>query len=163
MERNEIIANLMNNGATKFAGLKVKNVTVTPQESYVRVALTLDKEVPGYVTKDNGTTYELETTKVVFISLFSIISILKDDDDAAFAANHLIANPQSMAVILSGAKIDMLQEKVTAGTSYKNPWSESAEEVPFDHDAIIPHIISIKLTDKAKQKLDKIADAMLGI
>lgn len=73
------------------------------------------------VTNDNGATYEKGETKVIFVSLFSIISLIKDNDDAAFAANHLIAHPEAMHVILSRAKLDIIQEPVVSGQEYKNP------------------------------------------
>lgn len=163
MEKKEIIAQLMNEGATPVKNLKVKNVTVAPQENYVRIAFTLDKNVKGMLSKEDGVTYEEGDTNVIFISLYSITSLLKDDDDAAFAVNHIIDNPDSMSVIMSRAIINILQQKVEKGNPYKNPWSESAEEVVFDHDVIINHLTDITLSPFAIRKLDKIADSLLGI
>lgn len=163
MERKEVIANLIKAGAEPVKNLKVKNVTVTPQESYIRVALTLDKPVKGMVSKDEGVTYEEGETNVIFVSLFSITSLLKDDDNVAFAVNHLVKNPDSMSIVLSRATIDILQEKVATGQEYKNPWSENAEATVFDHDTIINHITNIRLSDFAIRKMDKLADSLLGI
>lgn len=162
MEKKEVMNLLIKNGATSVRGLKIKNITVTPCENYVRIGITLDQAVAGYVTNDNGVTYEKGDTKTIFVSLFSLVSILKDDDDVAFAANHIVKNPDSIQVILNRASIDILQENVTTGTDYKNPWSDNAESVTFDHDTIINHVVDIKLSDFAKKKLDKLADAMLG-
>ena len=125
MEKKEIIAELLKNGGKSVKDLKVKNVTVTRCENYVRLGITLDKPVAGMVTKDN-VTYEEGETNVIFVSLYSITSLLKDDDNAAFAANHLTQHPEAMSVILSRAKIDIIQEPVTAGQEYKNP---TAKEV----------------------------------
>lgn len=163
MEKKEIIAQLINEGATPVKNLKVKNVTVTPQENYVRIAFTLDKNVKGMLSKEDGVTYEEGDTNIIFISLYSITSLLKDNDDAAFAVNHIIDNPDSMSVIMSRATINILQQKVEKGNPYKNPWSESAEEVVFDHDVIINHLTDITLSSFAIRKLDKIADSLLGI
>lgn len=163
MERNEVIAELLKNGATKVNGLKVKNVTVTRCENYVRLALTVDKPVKGMVSKDNGVTYEEGETKVIFVSLYSITSLLKDDDDAAFAANHLVENPDAMSVILSRATIDIMQEVVEAGTEYVNPWSSNANATIFNHKTIITHVVNVKLSDFGIRKLDRIADSLLGI
>lgn len=163
MEKKEVIAQLMNEGATPVKNLKVKNVTVTPMENYVRLALTLDKPVKGFVSDDNGVTYHEGETNVIFISMYSVASLLKDDDDAAFAVNHLLENPNSMSVILSRATINILQQTVEKGKPYKNPWSENAEDTTFDHDTIINHLTDIKLSDMAVRKLDKIADSLLGI
>lgn len=103
MERKDIINNLIKGGAESVKGLKVKNVTVTPQENYVRVALTLDKSVKGMINKDNK--WIEGETNIIFISIFSITSILKDDDNAAFAANHIIKHPDSLSVLLSSLRI----------------------------------------------------------
>lgn len=163
MEKKEIIAKLLNNGGKSVKDLKVKNVTVTRCENYVRLGITLDKPVAGMVTKDNGVTYEEGETNVIFVSLYSITSLLKDDDNAAFAANTLVEHPDSMSVVLSRATIDIIQEVVEAGTEYKNPWSNSAEATVFDHKTIITHVVNITLSTFAISKLDRLADKLLGI
>lgn len=163
MERKEIIAELLKNGGKSVKDLKVKNVTVTRCENYVRLGITLDKPVTGMVTKDNGVTYEEGETNVIFVSLYSITSLLKDDDNAAFAANHLVEHPDSMSIVLSRATLNIIQETVEAGTEYKNPWSDNAEATVFDHKTIITHVIEINLSDFAIRKLDRLADSLLGI
>lgn len=161
MEKKDVIAQLLKNGGKSVKGLKVKNVTVSPQENYVRLGLTLDQEVDGYHS-ENGVDYELAKTKVIFVSLFSITSLLKDNDDAAFAVNHFVQHPDSMSVVLSRAIIDIIQEPVLAGEEYKNPWSDSADATVFDHDTIINHIVDIQLSDFAIRKIDRVADNLLG-
>lgn len=163
MEKKEIIAELLKNGGKSVKDLKVKNVTVTRCENYVRLGITLDKPVAGMLTKDNGVTYEEGETNVIFVSLYSITSLLKDDDDAAFAANHLVEHPDSMSIVLSRATLNIIQETVKAGVEYKNPWSNNAEATVFDHDTIITHVTDVKLSDFAIRKLDKLADSLLGI
>lgn len=162
-ERKEIVAELLKNGATMVKNLKVKNVTVTPQENYVRLGLTLDKPVKGYVSEDSGNTYDEGEVKVIFVSLYAITALLKDDDNVAFAVNHMIENPNSMSVILSRATIDIIQEKVAKGVEYTNPFSNSKNSTVLDHDTIVSHVIDIKLSDIAIRKVDKIADSLLGI
>ena len=163
MEKKEVIAELLKNGGKSVKDLKVKNVTVTRCENYVRLGITLDKPVTGMVTKDNGVTYEEGETNVIFVSLYSITSLLKDDDNAAFAANHLVEHPDSMSIVLSRATLNIIQETVEAGTEYKNPWSDNAEATVFDHKTIITHVIEINLSDFAIRKLDRLADSLLGI
>lgn len=163
MERKEIISELLKNGGKSVKDLKVKNVNVTRCENYVRLGITLDKPVMGMVTKDNGTTYEEGETNVIFVSLYSITSLLKDNDDAAFAANHLVEHPDAMSIVLSRASINIIQEVVEAGTEYKNPWSTNAEATVFDHKTIITHVTDITLSEFAIRKLDKLADNLLGI
>lgn len=163
MEKKEIIAELLKNGGKSVKDLKVKNVTVTRCENYVRLGITLDKPVMGMVTKDNGVTYEEGETNVIFVSLYSITSLLKDNDDAAFAANHLVEHPEAMSIVLSRASLNIIQETVEAGTEYKNPWSTNAEATVFDHKTIITHVTDVTLSDFAIRKLDKLADSLLGI
>lgn len=163
MEKKEIIAELLKNGGKSVKDLKVKNVTVTRCENYIRLGITLDKPVAGMLTKDNGVTYEEGETNVIFVSLYSITSLLKDDDNAAFAANHLVEYPDSMSIVLSRATIDIIQETVEAGAEYRNPWSNNAEATVFDHKTIITHVVNITLSDFAIRKLDRLADSLLGI
>ena len=161
MEKREIINNLLKNGSKEVKNLKIKNVTVTILENYTRLGLTLDKSVEGYVAKEDGT-FEKGETNVIFISAFAIASVLKDSDDTAFAANHLVEHPEAMNVLLSRATIDIIQEPVVAGTEYRNPWSTNSDATVFDHDTIINHLTNIKLSDFGMKKLDRLADAMLG-
>ena len=163
MEKKEIIAELLKNGGVQVKDLKVRNVTVTHCENYVRLALTLNTPVKGMVTKDNGVTYEEDETNVIFVSLYSVTSLLKDNDDAAFAVNHLVNHPDAMSIVLSRASINIIQEPVEEGQEYRNPWSTNAEATVFDHKTIINHITDIKLSDFAIRKMDRLADSLLGI
>ena len=163
MEKKEIIAELLKNGGKSVKDLKVKNVTVTRCENYVRLGITLDKPVAGMVITDDGVTYEEGETNVIFVSLYSITSLLKDDDNAAFAANHLVEHPDSMSIVLSRATLNIIQETVEAGAEYKNPWSNNAEATIFDHKTIITHVTDLTLSDFAIRKLDRLADSLLGI
>lgn len=163
MERNEVIKYLMDKKSNQVNGLTIKNVTVTKKDDYTQVALTLKEEVEGYISKDKGITYEKGKTNIIFTSTFALAAILKDDDDAAFAANKLVEKPDMLTVILSRAKINIIQEPVSGTEAYVNPWSSNDEATVFGHDTIINHIIELKLTDKAVAKLDRLADAILGI
>ncbi len=163
MEKKQVIEQLVKNGAKAVKNLKVKGVNLLPKDNYVSVSLSLDKPVRGYVSQDDGSFTEGERN-VVFISLFSIAAQLRDNDDAAFAVNHILSRPESLAVLLNGATIDILQEDVVSGQEYHNPWSSNADNVSvFDHDTIINHLINIKMSDKANKMLEKLAESMMGI
>ena len=164
MEKKEIIDGIVNNGGIVVKNLGVKNVTITPQESYVRVALTLDRAVKGMVSKDGGVTYEEGETNVIFVSAFSIASVLKENDDASFAVNHILQHPEALSVILSRAKINIIQQSIVAGEEYVNPWSSNTDnKTVFQHDTIINHLTDIELSEFSVRKLDKLADGMLGL
>ena len=162
MSNKEIVEQLVKDGCTLVKNVTVKNVTVNVLENYTRLGFTIDKEVDGFVSKDDGVTYEPAKVNVIFASAYSIGALMKDSDEMAFAANHLMENPAGLAIILSRAKISIVQQKVKAKESYKNPFSESAEEVVFEHDTIINHVTSIELSEFGLKKLDKLADKMLG-
>lgn len=161
MENKEIVAQLMKEGAKQVKDVTIKNVTVTPMDEYVRLGLTLNKEVDGYKAEEDGT-YTPAKVKVIFVSAFSIASLLKDNDDAAFAANHLVKHPDAMGMILSRANVTIVQQSVKEGEEYTNPFSETAEPVTFDHDVIINYVTDIKLSDFGIKRLDRLADKMLG-
>lgn len=161
-EKKEIVAELLKKGATSVKNLVIKNVTVTPEDNYVRLGITLDKPVKGYTANADGT-YEESEVNVIFVSLYSITALFKEDDDIAFAVNHFIEHPNSMSVMLSRATINILQEPVTKGEEYKNPWSNNDNITVFDHDTIINHITEIKITERAIRFADKIAESLLGI
>lgn len=158
----EVVATLIKNGAKEEKNVTIKNVTVTLMDAYTRLGLTLDKEVKGYRQNENGE-YEEGITRVIFVSAYSIGALLKEDDDAAFAANHLMKHPDALGMIISRAKIDVVQEHVEAGSEYKNPFaSEDSDAVVFDHDTIINHVVGISLSEFGKKRLEKLADMMLG-
>lgn len=158
----EVVAEMMKNGAKEIKNVTIKNVTVTVLDSYTRLGLTLDKEVPGFRQNEEGE-YVEGTTRVVFASAYSIGALLKDNDDAAFAANHLMKHPDALGMIMSRAKIDIVQQRVNAGEEYRNPFaSEETEAVVFDHDTIVNHIVSLDLSDFGKSRLERLADMMLG-
>lgn len=164
MEVKEVVKTLLEGGAKKVSDIKVSNVTVKALDTYVRVALTLDRKVEGYVLNDADGTYSAGEVKVVFVSLYSLLSILKQDEETAFAANHVANHPETIALILSGARIDLIQQPVVAGEEYKNPWSDrdDAEATVFDHDTIINHVVSIKVSKFGEKALDKLMDKMLS-
>ncbi len=163
MEVKEVVKALLESGAKKVTDVKVTNVTVKALNTYVRVALTLDKKVEGYVLNESDGTYAAGEVKVIFVSLYSLLSMLKQNEDTAFVANHVANHPKSIELVLSGAKIDIVQQPVVAGEEYKNPWSDrtDAEASIFEHDTIINHVVGITVSRFGEKALDKLMDKML--
>lgn len=162
MKKNdEIISELLKNGGKKVSDCVVRNINITPQENYTRVSLTLDKEIDGYVANGDGI-FEKGKTNIVFVSLYTIVSILKNNDKTCIIANEVLENPKALNVILSRAKIALIQEEVSAGTEYVNPWATNPEPKPLENDAIINHLIDITPSEYALSKIDKYADSLLG-
>lgn len=159
----QVVAELLAKGCNKIAGIRVRSSIVTPKDNYVMVSLSLERGIPGYVSDGEGVFTKGETA-TVFASSYSIASVLKDNDETAWAANQLIQNPKGLEVILAGAKIDLVQEEVTADEIYKNPFSSSdVDGQSLGHDTIINHIVKIEICQKAKQMLNMLAMNMMGI
>lgn len=161
MTQKEIVTELLKNGAKKINDVKVRNVTITPQENYVRVSFTVEQPIPAYVQQEDGT-YAEGVSNVVFASTFVISSVFKNNAELMFCANHIAQNPQAISPILSGCVLDIVSEPVAAGQEYKNPFSSNEDTVVIEHDTIINHIIDIKLSTFGKKMLDMLAIKMLG-
>lgn len=160
METKKVIDTLLKAGAKRINGLKVRNVTVSREESYTRIGLSTDTEIDGFVSDENGV-YTPGKTTLVFVSSYSIASQFKDNDDTAFAANHIVEHPEALQVLLSRATFDVIQETVKAGDSWKNPWSDSGDERTYDHDTIINHVINIRLSTMSTKMLEALAMKIL--
>lgn len=159
----QVVAELLAKGCNKIVGIRVRSSIVTPKDNYVMVSLSLERGIPGYVSDGEGVFTKGETT-TVFASSYSIASVLKDNDETAWAANQLIQNPKGLEVILAGAKIDLVQEEVAADEIYKNPFSSSdVDGQSLGHDTIINHVVKIEICQKAKQMLNMLAMNMMGI
>ena len=159
---NEVVRTLLKNGAKRIDNAVIKTVSVSRQENYDRVGLTLAKPVRGYVANADGNYSEGET-RVIFVSSYSLGSILADNEDTAFAKRKLMEKPQLLELVLSYAKVDIVQESVEANTEYINPFSNSDTGRTIDHDTIINHVVSIELGKRGLRILDKMENKMLAI
>lgn len=151
----------------------IKNINTTEMTNYCRVAITLDKPVKGYVANpflgktpgkdgvpaDANVTdeYIIGLTNVIFVSNFSLIATLREIPDVAFAGNALLESPKRIGVILSGAKINVLQESVAEGQEYRNPFSDNATPTVVKHDSFYNHVFDIRLGEFGKQMVFELA------
>ena len=159
---NDAVASLRKAGAKSETDLIIKNVTITEKDSWIRVALTLNRDVQGPVSDDNGD-WSMGTTNVVFMSLYSIAGVLKNTDDTIAIAGYIVNHPTALQIILSGAKIEILQQEVKAHDTYINAFTGEETEHDSDHDSIFNHIVSVALSDKGLRAIEKIEDKLLGI
>lgn len=158
----EVVRTLLKNGAKRIDNAVVKTVSINRQENYDRVALTLAKPVTGYtLNKETGEYEKSDDVRTIFVSSFSIGAILADNEDSAFAKRFLMEKPQMLELVLSYAKVDILQESVEANTDYVNPFSSSTEGRMIDHDTIINHIVAIELGKRGLRFLAKLEDKMV--
>lgn len=151
----------------------IKNINTTEMTNYCRVAITLDKPVKGYVANpylgkeagkdgvpadaDVTSEYVIGLVNVIFVSNFSLIATLREIPDVAFAGNALLESPKRIGVILSGAKINIVQESVTEGQEYRNPFSDNASPTVVKHDSYYNHVFDIRLGEFGKQMVFELA------
>lgn len=150
----DIIRNLIADGATRINKLRIKNVNYDPDyedKDYIRVSLTLDRKVPGFVpvmdNNGNITGYEYGLTNVIYTSTFALAAVLKENEEFSWLANHMVAKPKALTLLFNGATIDILQRQIAKGTPVVNPFStQTNKEWPvYDHDMVTNDVISITL------------------
>lgn len=157
------LAKLKEMGGITRKGIKVKNVNATEKDNYTMISFTLGQDVKGFVAKDDGTFVEGERN-IIFGSMFAIAGAMKEDEELSWMANHMLLHPNIVNLIFNGGTIDIVQVPVSAGEVYVNPFTTKSEpdEVTFDHDTIINHIVGIHLGKMGQKFADKLADKLLG-
>ena len=157
---NDAVAVLRKSGTSE--NVTIVNVTVTSLDKWTRIALTLNREVNGAVI-DEENNWTMGKTRVVFISLFSILSLLKNTEDTLAITSHIANHPSALQVILSGAKVELLQQEVKAHSTYTNAFTGEESEHDCDHDSIFNHIVSIDFSEKSRRAIERIEDKLLGL
>lgn len=152
----------------RFSGLKVKNVTLTDKDTYIRATLTLMSKVPGFVAVNDESgnptgEYKQGLTNLIYTSHFAIAGILKNDEENAWLGNYIVNHPQGIAPLITGATIDVIQQFVPADTEYVNPFTtrEYSEPIVNDHDMIIYHIVGLTLGKSGVKFADKMMEKVI--
>lgn len=158
---NDAVAALRKSGA-KSEIVTICNVTITDCKNWTRIALTLNREVDGPVCDSEGQ-WTMGKTRVVFVSLYSIISLFKNTNDTLAIASYIASHPTALQVILCGAKTEILQQEVKANATYINVFTGEETEHESDHDSLFNHLVSIEFTDKGHRAIEKIEDKLLGL
>lgn len=164
MESNVVIANLLKNGAKKVSGVVVRSADATVMESYVRISLNMNKEVDHISVKEDGTQVD-DKRNILFTSNYALTSILRNDEECASVIDVIRNSPKVLTMLLAGATIDIIQQRIAKGDPYINPFSSDQNEenaVPFDHDVVINHVVSIKLSPRAKGIVSKVVDSKIA-
>lgn len=156
---------LKSDNCSKITGIEVKTVTVNDDDERVKVNFSLKSKIPGFVQvfdADGDPTgeYKKGETSVIFSTSFAIGGVLKNNEELALAGNTAVTNPRTLVALLSGSKLDVIQQFVPANTPYTNPFTtkDNAETREYDHDIIINHIVKIELGIMGKKLLDKVLD-----
>ena len=158
---NDAVAALRKSGA-KSETVTIVNVTVTDLKSWTRIALTLNREVDGAVCDQDGN-WSIGKTRVIFVSLYSIISLFKNTNDTLAVTSYIASHPTALQVIMSGAEVEILQQSVKANETYINAFTGEETEYESDHDSLFNHLVSVKFTDKGLKAIEKIEDKLLGL
>lgn len=155
------VAILRKNGA-KSETVTIVNVTVTDCKNWTRIALTLDREVDGPICDSEGN-WTMGKTRVIFVSLYSILALLKNTNDTLAITGHIANHPTALQVVLVGAQGELLQQEVKAHATYINAFTGEETEHESDHDSLFNHLVSVEFTDKGHRAIEKIEDKLLGL
>lgn len=164
VSHQNIVKKLIASGCKRINSIRIKNVNYEEKDNYTRISFTLSSPVRGYVSKDNGATYEFGMTNTMFTSLFAITGALKEDEELSWMANALLENPQALNLIFNGSNVDILQQEISAGEEFSNPFTTKEDPTiqVYDHDIIINHVIGFKLSKVGQRMADRLADKLMG-
>ena len=158
------ITQLLSEGAKRIKDVTVKNLNATEKDAYTMVSLTLGTQIDGFIADEDGV-YSEGKTNIIFSSLYALVGAIKENDELSWLANTLINNPKAITLILSGAKVDVIQQRVPQGVAYHNPFSNKPvtddNATYFQHDVIINYITNIRLSKVGNKMADKLADKIL--
>lgn len=165
LTKKQAIAALKKEGAKEYKNLVVKSVRYEKMANYTRIGITLDSEIPAYREGDDGEITKT-TSRFFFLSSYSLATELRENEITAFIANAIIDKPQYIPFVLTGAKIDVIQEEILVPdgetVSWKNIFAESnTEPTEFDHSVIVNHLVGYNPTKANLKLVDKIIDKMM--
>lgn len=160
-----IIKGIIAAGGKKLPGIRVKNANFTKKDNYTMVSFTLANKVRGYVRDEETGVYKEGMTNVIFTSLFGICGALKEDDEKAWIANHLLNHPTALPLLFAGSTIDIVQTEVAAGVTYRNPFStrDNVEGVSYDYETIINNVIKVRFGKMGEIAASRLMDKMLDL
>lgn len=171
----ERIKEAIDAGATMIADAKVAGVSISGYEDGytaddgkdIGVTLTFNTDVAQNYIAQPDLTYKIEPVNYVNVKLFDIAGYITNsqDEDTDFVGKHIVRNPLSLERLLKNATVSFLQQDIKAGTEVVNLFSNKKEVTAktYDSDFIKSSICKIQFSDKAKKRIEKIEDKILGI
>lgn len=161
-----IIAAMVKDGCKLMKNVVVKNATASKQTSlngndYIRVVLTLNKEVDAYVLNKKTLEYEKGLTRIISVTAPSIGHHLSENEQTAFVRNTVMGDLKLLEMVLSYSKVDLLLEPVKDKQQYTNPFSENPEPHELSHDNIFVHLVGLEMGTLASKRVDKLIDKIL--
>lgn len=169
---NEIVNDERKNGAVEVSGITVKNASVNNNEKNNEnryVVLTLDKEIDVYrKDKDTGDYVKGKHTSVV-VSIYSVLAMIGENEDTAALRNYLAKeeHQDALEMLLNHANISLLLVDVhpaaegDEAVTYNNPFSRNPKPFVVQHDDTLAYMVSLNLSQKGKQRAEKIEDKIL--
>lgn len=132
---------------------RVKQISVYEGDSSVNVTLSFDKTFEGIVLKDNDY-IKADTNRISFNRSALTAQLCEADSDLAqYRAISGSWNQKQFGLLLFGAVITMKREFKAAG--------EVVNESALEHDCFITVVDDVKLSERAKNQLNKAIDNVL--
>lgn len=164
-----IIKAIIMAGGNKISNLVVKNVNCGEKFAsdggvFTNFSLSVDKSIPAFVTDEATGVRGEGKLPIVYVSDYALAGTLREDINLAWLGSYFIEHPQSAKLILSGATIDIVQQRVPAGEAYINPFTTKTNPEPtfFEEDKIINHVIGIRLSKVGENWSNKAAEMILN-
>lgn len=157
------IKRLIASGCKKITNIRIKNVNYTKKDTYTMVSFSIANPIDGFVSNDSGATYERGKTDIIFTTSYAIVGAIKEDENLAWMSKALQDNPNILNLIFTGANVDIIQQEVSAGEEYINPFSTKKDKdiEVFAHDVIINYVIGFKLSKVGERMADKLANKLM--
>ena len=153
---------LISNGARYFKDCKIANATYSNDV----VSLTLGTSINGYASTTNGIRESVGETNTLYMPLSYIRQAFINDKNCDWLGNTIfytiILNPFILPRILKGATTDILQQYISKGEEYNNPFKDNNNPQIYEQDIIVSHCVKIKLAKNGEEAANKVADLMMG-
>lgn len=159
-EISDVIRDVKKEGGKVINNVVVKNINCKSMNTYDRVALTVNKDIPHFEADENGGSVE-STTRVIFASSYSIGAVLSEGQDTAFIKNYILDNPELLEILMSYATVDLLLEKVEEGETYVNPFSSNGTEREVANTQWYVHVTGIEFSDFGLESLKEIRSELM--
>ena len=149
---------LISNGARYFKNCKIANATYSNDV----VSLTLGTPINGYASTTNGIRESVGETNTLYMPLSYIRQAFINDKNWDWLGNTIFLYPFILSRILKGATTDILQQYISKGEEYNNPFKDNNNPQIYEQDIIVSHCVKIKLTKDGEDAANKVADLMMG-
>ena len=169
---NEIVNEAQKNGALAVSGVTVKNASVLVSEKNGEnryVVYSLDQEVEVYrKDKTTGDYVKGKHTSVV-VSLYSVLAMLGEVEETAALRNYLSKeeHQDALEMLLNHSVQDLLLVDIHPSAegeepaTYANPFSRNPKPFVVTHDDTQVYCVGLKLSQRGKQRAEKIEDKIL--